>query len=227
MLRTIAFAVLIGIVSTAAIAQQSKPSPSPTPAPYGTPAGTQGAVDAYNKQLAAYQAQSADPNATLAELDHTHQVLYSYREEALRAATIEAERNPTREIKDLQRQVDVQESVYRKLHEDKKDLQADANAKSKLDKLQKALYDATFAKAKQLLRVANNGTELWDAHPLTERHLALLRAADAAKKKAEAEKKAQEQQNAEPKKTSCAPGSGITGLTENIACQEQHSGSGH
>src|SRR5271166_5187065 len=112
--RFVLFGLLIGLVSAAAIAQ---PKPSPTPPPYGTRAGTEAAVNAYNQQVAVYEAVCAKPDATLADMDHAHEVLYSYREEALRAATIEAEQT-TREIKDAQRKVEVQEAVYKKLAED-------------------------------------------------------------------------------------------------------------
>lgn len=213
MLRTIAFAVLIGFVSTAAVAQQPKPSPSPAgPAP-GTTAYTTRYIDALENANGKYESLSSDPNANpkaLAQAYSDAVQAYWNAETALRQ-----EADNASEVKAVARERDAAMSTYKRFADDPKNYGNPSEEK----RLEKAQRDAI---AKFVAARNRKADDIAKSRYPGAFHLPKLDAR-LAPKKAEPEKKQQSSGN----KTSCAPGSGIAGLTENIACQEQHSGSGH
>jgi len=222
MLRTIAFAVLIGFICTAATAQQ-RPSPSPPPAE-GTREFTAAAFDRYNQAEADYAAVAAKPDASLRDLEIAYYAAEPALKAALDALSAEAEKSP--EVRDAKFKAEVAESTYNRIDESR--YETKELAKAARNKARKE-YERKLQARKELIQSAL-GTKLPWTISRSARHYDLLEAKEKADKeaaKARWEKKKAQEQQPEPKKTSCAPGSGITGLTENIACQEQHSGSGH
>jgi len=222
MLRTIAIAVLIGFVSTIAVAQQPTPSPSPAP---GTRPNTEAAFDRYQQAQAEYDAVAANPNASLRDLD----LAYYKGEAALTAAlhALDDEVVKSRDVRDAKFAQEVAESTYER--QKGKDLQTDHDNEKAIARA-RAEYERRFQARKEAIQTSMGQHLPW-SFSRSARHYDLAEAKrksdEAAAKKRWEEKKAQEQQKSEPKKTSCAPGTGLAGMTENIACQEQHSGASH
>ena len=212
MLRTIAFAVLIGFVSTAAVAQQPKPSPSPAgPAP-GTTAYTTRYIDALENANGKYESLSSDPNANpkaLAQAYSDAVQAYWNAETALRQ-----EADNTAEVKAAARERDAAMSTYERFADDPKNY-GNISEEKRLEKARNAAIAKFVAtrnrKADEIAKSRYPG--LFQLPKLDSRL--------APKKNAEPDKK----QSSD--KTSCAPGTGLAGITENLACQEQHSGAGH
>jgi hypothetical protein len=220
MLRRFALLALsIGLISTAASAQP-KPSPSPTPPAPGSRAYTEAAVNEYDKALEHYNAVCADPNADLAAMDAAEALAVKASARADIALIDEVEKLPAMiAAKDT---VDLALKDLIRLQKEGKDYVAEKKAEDAFRKATKALA-AIYVRVSQTVLEQVNGGEPFSVLR-NPRHKALRE----AKRKADedAKKKAQEKPPT-ASKTSCAPGTGLAGITENLACQEQHSGSGH
>jgi hypothetical protein len=231
MFNRFAICVLLAGVLFGTVAVAQSPAPSPKP---GDHAYTEAAFDRYKQAEADYAAVAAQPDSSLRDL----QLAYFKAEAALTAAyhALDDEAVQSRDVKDAKFAQEVAESTYERLKG--KDLQTDHD----IDKARtraRANYDHVLNARKEAIQSAIGMRLPW-AVSRSARHYDLLEAErkaneeaakkrfEAAKKaKAEAEKKAQPSPSPEPKKTSCAPGSGLGGAMENVACQEQHSGSTH
>ena len=206
MLRTMAFATaLIGLVSASALAQQ-KPLPSSSPTP-GTPAYTAAAVEAYNRAQAAYErAHGEGPTSEAANA--AYKVFQDRYASAVTAAEAEALHSP--EVEAAQKKVDAAQSAVNKAKSGS-DEAAYESAERGLEQARKYLQTVKAKIAQQMLRKANGGDDV----------------RTPAFWKSVADKKVLPPLGARPAGTACAPSGGLTGMTESIACQEQHSGSGH
>jgi len=203
MLRTIAVvAALIGLVSAPALAQP-KPSP-PTP---GTPAYTAAAVEAYNRAQAAYErAYGEGPKSDATNA--AYKVFEDRYAGAVAAAEAEALHSP--EVEAAQKKVDAAQSAVNKTKSGA-DEAAYESAERGLEQAKKYLQAVKDKVAQQMLRKANGGDDV----------------RTPAFWKSVAEKKVLPPFGARPAGTACAPSGGLAGMTESIACREQHSGSGH
>jgi hypothetical protein len=220
MLRTIALAVLIGFISAAASAQQ-KPAPSPSPAgpAPGTTAYTTKYMDALEKANRDYENLTYDPKASMDALNQAYSdavQAYWNAETALRD-----EANNAPEVKAAAQARDVAKATYDRFANNPKNYGNPSEEKRLEGLWHKAIAAFVATRNRKANEIADKRYPRAFHPPKPDSRIA------AQIKKYEEDKKAQEQQKAEPKKTSCVPQGGITGMTENIACQENHSGSEH
>jgi hypothetical protein len=229
--RILACIVLAGVFfGGVAVAQKPAPSPSPTPGPArGTREYTEAFYERYKQAQAEYDALSADPNATLDALDKAHLKVRVIAQNALAAAGDEADTYS--DVKAAKEANEAAEAKYERLKKEGKDYVAEKMAE-----------DAALKTFRVYLRKKGAVEDKIEAAigihppldpPFSARHQALRdearrKEAEEAKKKAEAEKKAQEEKKGGSSQApQCSHGSGLGGAMENLACQEQHSGSGH
>jgi len=227
MLRTIALAVLIGFVSAAAIAQQKlAPSPSPAgPAP-GTTAYTTKYMDALEKANRDYENLTYDPKAGMDALNQAYSDAYQAYWNAETVLGDEAKNTP--EVKAAAQARDVAEATYKRFADDPKNYGNPSEEKRLEGLWHKAIAAFIAVRNRKANEIAAKRYPGAFHPPIPDSRIAAqIKKYEEDKKKAEAEKKAQEQQKTEPKKTSCAPGSGAAGILNNVACQEQHAGSGN
>jgi len=236
MLTRIALAaLLIGIVATAASAQKATPTPSPSPPPPkpGTHEYTQAMTADYEKARAKYEALS-NGNASLDELRAAYDAVLGGWHKILEA--IEDEGAATPEAKKAEAATDAALKKY------------DDEFRRHDDPIKEAFLLAEFQAAeKRLIKVLSAQKaalmKALTAKPPepSKRHVALQE--EENRKFIEEERKREEAEEAEKKakgqqpspqpspqqqgSPQCSSDGGLTGAMNNLACQEQHSGSGH
>jgi hypothetical protein len=174
----------------------------------------------YKKAMADYDEVVANPNSSLQAMQDAYEHARQAAAGAQNASLAEAAALPS--LAALKQKAEVADSTYKRLKGSGKDYEAELKAESAAKKAWDTYNDLVYRTAHSIEQQVNgNRVEFPD---IKARHMALIRAKYEAE--AEERKKAQAQPSTGTK-TSCAPATGLTGAMENVACQEQHSGSGH
>src|SRR5271166_392990 len=186
MLRTIATAVLIGFISTVAIAQ---PKPAPTPSPAGPALGTAAytlqRIDTLQAANDKYESLSSDPNADPKALGQAYSdavQAYWNAETALREQA-----NNAPEIKALARERDAASSTYQRFANDPKNY-ANLSEEKRLEKAWHAAI-AKFVAARNRKADEIAASRYPGAFHLPKLDARLAPKKNAEEKKAEPEKK--------------------------------------
>jgi len=248
MFNRFAICFLLAGVLFGGVAVAQKPAPSPSPQP-GDRAYTEEAVEKYKAAAAKYEALDADPKSDVGALNAAFRDLYNAHSDARSAIVDEAD--ATEAVKKARENVDLAQSIVdtqikNKTHPDEEVLQQKMGKLAKAKKEYARIWGEAYDRIKKAVAPdlpmdvdSSARHRALDAEARRKAEADALRRifdeinekrmkAEAEKKaKAEAEKKAQPSPSPEPKKTSCAPQGGLGGAMENVACQEQHSGSTH
>jgi len=217
--------LLAGIFFGAAVvAQQPNPTPSPK---RGTREYTEASFDRYKQAEADYAALSAKQDATLPDLEAAYQKMLTSLSSAYAAMEVEADGYD--DVKKAKSARDTAESTYKRL-KGRDPYSAEKEAERDLRIKNTDYHNKALAHYEQIQSAI--GMRLPSSAKYSARHEELLdakrKAEEEARKKAEAEKKAQEEKKSGSSQApQCSRGSGLGGAMENVACQEQHSGSTH
>jgi hypothetical protein len=223
--RILCLALLFGAATGAAMAQSK---PSPTPSASERRQTTERAAADYDKARADYEAVSADPKADVNAMNGAYLRVQRQAEDFNRAVRAEVEASPEVQSAGVKWQKARKAlDEFMALPKNKRPFDKEIVLQVAEDEARKVYFGRLDAVAKKVASEVGGGRAAHlirtDRHrPLYEQQQAKLRAAE----KAEAERKAKASQDSGQSKSSCPQAGGLAGALNNVACREQHAGSG-